>query len=246
MAYTSLQVKTPNGVAETYYAAPPKTDDAAVGVIMYPDAFMLRPAMAAMAERLASHGYAVLVPNVLYRAGKIGPFDPLTTWEHAGSRDELMALLRGYDDAAAKSDAAAWIDALHAQPGVKPGKVGATGYCLGGRLATLTACAFPERVAAAASFHGGWIVNDGPASLDKKIVDSPARFYFGVADNDNSCTPEAQERLKAALRPHHPNDVVELYAGAPHGFAMSDGKSYRADAAERHWQRMTSFFAEAL
>jgi carboxymethylenebutenolidase len=118
---------------------------------------------------------------------------------------------------------------------------------MGGRLAFVTAARHPERIRAAASFHGGSLVTDGPDSPHLLAERLKASLYLGVADGDRSCTPAHQGALAAALGAAGVAYCLELYRGKKHGFAVPDhAGAHDPEAAARHWRRMESFFAETL
>src|SRR5262249_5808730 len=152
-------------------------------IVFYADAGGVRPTMHQMAGRLASLGYLVLLPSILYRAGDMPPVDMKTIFSNPEQRARIMAVIKQLDAAAAVRDAGAYLDAVAAHPGALAGKVGCVGYCLGGRLAFTTAGAYPDRVAAAASIHGGHLATGEPDSPHLKADRITARIYLGVADN---------------------------------------------------------------
>jgi carboxymethylenebutenolidase len=240
-----LEIRTPDGIADawTYRADRPGASPA---IILYPDAGGVRPTTRQMAERLASLGYFVLLPNVLYRAGELEPVDMKTIFADPATRARIMAVLKQLDTAAIERDVGAYLDAVAQQPGALAGKVGGVGYCLGGRMAFIAAGAYPDRVAAAASIHGGGLATGEPDSPHAKADRIRARVYLGVADEDGSCTPEHQGTLASSLGAAHVLYQIELYAGAKHGFAVPDMPVYDAVAAERHWERLAAFFGSAL
>ena len=215
-------------------------------MIFFIDALGVRPSMHQMAERLASLGYFVLLPNVLYRAGDFEPFDPKTVFGDEAERGRLFGIIKSLDQASAMRDVGAYLDAIASHPGAQKGAVGAVGYCMGGRLAFIAAGTYGDRIGAVASFHGGNLVTGEPTSPHLKADKIRAKLYFGVADNDGSCTPEAQGTLASALGAAHVAYQIELYPGAMHGFAVPDMPVYDEAAAERHWKRMATHFAEAL
>jgi carboxymethylenebutenolidase len=240
-----LDIRTPDGVSHAWLHS--AGDGRRPAVILYPDAFGVRPAMHGAADRLAALGYAVLLPDPFYREGKVPPFDAATVWTDPEERDRLMALVRSVTPARARADAGAFLDALAARHDVDAARVGTTGYCMGGRLAFLAAARHPDRVRAAASFHGGGLVTDAPDSPHLLAGQVKASLYLGVADDDRSCTPEHQGALAAALGAAHVEYRIELYRGKRHGFAVPDAAgAYDRDAADRHWRRMEAFFGETL
>ena len=125
-------------------------------------------------------------------------------------------------------------------------KIGTTGYCMGGGMAIAAAGTYPDRIAAAASFHGGNLANDTELSPHLLAPKIKARVYIGVADQDNSYPPEMAERFEKALRDAHVDFLSEFYAGAKHGWTMPDFPIYDAPAAERHWQALADLFGETL
>jgi carboxymethylenebutenolidase len=240
-----IDVATADGVAHawTYRGG----DGTRPAVLLYPDAFGVRPSMHAAAERIAGLGYFVLLPNVFYRAGEFPPFDVATAWSVPSERDRLMALVRSLGPERVGVDAGAYLDAIAAQRNVRGDRVGVTGYCMGGRMSFLTAAKHPERVRAAASFHGGGLVTDAPDSPHRLADRVKAALYFAVADQDRTCTPEQQGALAAALAAANVQYCIELYRGKKHGFAVRDhAGAYDRDAADRHWRRLEAFFGEAL
>jgi carboxymethylenebutenolidase len=240
-----IDVVTPDGVAHAWTCRGGEGPRSAV--LLYPDAFGVRPSMHEMAERLASFGYLVLLPNVFYRAGDYPPFDKATVWSVPSERERLMALVRSLTPERVSVDGGAYLDAIAAQRDVRKDRIGITGYCMGGRMSFLTAGKHPERVRAAASFHGGGLATDAPDSPHRLADRVKASLYFGVADSDASCTPEQQGALAAALGAAHVPYCIELYQGKKHGFAVSDHPgAYDPDAASRHWRRLESFFGETL
>ena len=129
------------------------------GVLIWADAFGLRPAMRAMGRRLAAEGYAVLVPNPFYRVGKAPMYDnaAIVDFKDPTTMQKLGPLMGSVGaDGAAEKDAVAYIAFLDAQPQVdRAKKIGTQGYCMGGPLVFRTAAAVSGRVGAGGSFHGG-------------------------------------------------------------------------------------------
>jgi carboxymethylenebutenolidase len=240
-----LEIKTPDGAAAAHVYRP-DGGKASPAVLFFPDAGGVRASMHQMAERLSSLGYVVLLPNVLYRAGDFAPFDMKTVFGDAPERARLMGILSQFDLQAAMHDVGAYLDTVTALPGVLPGKVGAVGYCMGGRMAFASAAYHPDRIGGAACFHAGNVVTDKPDSPHLKIGDIRGKIYLGVADEDGSCSPEHQAVLARALGAAHVDYQMELYAGKRHGYAVEDMPVYDAAAAARHWERMATFFAAAL
>ncbi|WP_340374040.1 dienelactone hydrolase family protein [Streptomyces sp. SS7] len=234
---TAVDIPTEDGVADAYLAHP-GDGSPRPGVLLYQDAFGLRPHLKAMADRLAAAGYAVLVPNVFYRHGRAPVvempeyIDPVARPEIFGS---LMPLMQSLTNDLAARDADAYLRWLEESPLVADGPVALTGYCMGARLSLLTAGTHPERVAAAAGFHGGRLATDTPESPHLVAGRITAEVYFGHADNDHSLPPEQIQRLEDALTAAGVRHTCEVYEGAQHGYTQADTSSYDEKAAERHW-----------
>lgn len=219
-------------------------------VLLYTDAFGIRTALRAHAQRLASHGYVVVVPNLFYRHGRSPVLDDIDQLVGGDDRAALFTalgpLLAALTPAAADFDAQAWLAFLAGHEQVREGAIGTVGYCLGGRLSLRTAGAYPGSVAAAASFHGGNLATDQDDSPHLTAVRASAELYIGHADNDGSMDPEQMGRLTRALGDAHVRHTAELYVGAKHGWTQTDTPAYDQPSAERHWSRMLELFGRVL
>ena len=249
-----VTIKTPDGTCDAAFIHPNTGSHPAV--IIWPDAFGLRPAMRDMAKRLAADGYAVLVPNPFYRSAK-APVPGLDTATFSFQNKEDMTRLQGLmagigaPDAAEK-DAAAFVAFLDTQRAVNASrKIGTQGYCMGGPLVFRTAAALPNRIGAGASFHGGGLVTDRPNSPHLLIPKMKARMYVAVASNDDARQPDAKDRLKEAFAAAKVSGEVELYQGL-HGWCVPDmpaqaGKPiYDKPDAERAWAKLVALYKAAL
>lgn len=233
-----VNVPTEDGVADSYLVVP---DGGGPGVLLFMDAFGLRPRIEEMAETIAARGYAVLAPNLLYRGGPTQPID-MTELADPDKRGALfgriMPQITALDTAAITRDAAGYIDFLTAQDGVEAGPVVITGYCMGGTNALRVIEALPDRVKAIASFHGGRLATDEPDSPHLLVGNITGEVYFGHADNDHSMTAEQIKTLEAALDEAGVTYRSEVYEGAQHGFTMSDTAAHNAAGEQRHWENL--------
>ncbi|MDX3381924.1 dienelactone hydrolase family protein [Streptomyces niveiscabiei] len=234
---TSVDITTEDGVADAYFVHPAEGGPHPA-VLFYQDAFGLRPHLKGMADRLAGEGYAVLVPNVFYRHGRTPVFD-LPEFIDPQARPEIFEkiwpVMQSLTPALAMKDADAYLAWLAGNPAVVDRPVGLTGYCMGARLALLTAGTHPDRVAAAGGFHGGGLVTDGPDSPHLLAGNITAEVYFGHADQDASMPPEAVRALEDALTEAGVRHRTEVYEGAFHGYTQADMASYDQAGDERHW-----------
>jgi carboxymethylenebutenolidase len=237
-----IKITLPEGSADAYVAKP-KGIGPWPGVLFFMDALGFRPAMFEMADRLASHGYVVLLPNVFWRSDQPEIFDAKGFTDPA-VRDKIMGLI-GKTAPVAMKDAASWLDTLAALPEVKDKqRIGTTGYCMGGGFSIHAAATHPDRIGAAASFHGGGFLTspECPGALAKS---ARAHIYIGVAETDQRHTPEVTKALEAALTEAKVPHQVETYPGVAHGFAVTDHPVYNKDAAEKHWERLVGLLRAA-
>ena len=215
-------------------------------VIMFTDAGGMRDTIRQMGERLSGLGYVVLVPDFYYRNGPYETVDMRTAFQNNETAERIMAMMRGYTADMVVGDARAFVDYLDSLPEKKPGGVGTTGYCMGGRLSLLTAANLGEAIAASASFHGGNIAKeDDPDSPPHTAAAIKATVYVAGAIEDQSFPDEQKDLLEKALTEAGVAHTIETYP-AHHGFAVPDNASYDEAAAERHWQAMGSLFGSAL
>ncbi|HUH68694.1 MAG TPA: dienelactone hydrolase family protein [Mycobacterium sp.] len=215
------------------------------GVVMYPDAGGVRDTFEQMAAKLAGFGYAVLLPDVYYRNGDWAPFDMATAFTDKQERRRLFSMIGSITPDKMASDASAFFDYLAARPEVSGERFGVCGYCMGGRMSVVVAGRVPDRVAAAASFHGGGLVTDTADSPHLLADRMSATVYIGGAENDASFTADDAEQLDKALTAAGVPHTIEWYPAA-HGFAVPDNSPYDAVADERHWIAMTEVFGSAL
>ena len=214
-------------------------------VVVYMDAFGIRPQLGEMAQRLASHGYVVALPN-LYHRTPFAPFDPKQVAVDGSERDRFKNMIASINGPMVMRDTADVLQHLDGHPAVRRGKAGAVGYCMGGGYALSAAGTFPERVAVAASFHGGSLATDKPDSPHMLAGKMRARIYVGVAEIDPSFPEPQQQRLDAALAAAGLQYTIETYANAKHGFAVNGHLVYDRDASERHWERLLQLLENTL
>jgi carboxymethylenebutenolidase len=244
MSLRSVTIETKDGVCPASLSRPKEGTWPAV--ILFMDAPGIRPTLVEMAERLASHGYVVLLPDLFYRAGPYEPVDPATLFSDPERRAWFEKFYSSTSPAKARADTAAFLSFLDAQPEVRGPKVGCVGYCMGGGMALTAAGAYPDRVAAAASFHGGRLATSHPESPHLLAPRMKGHIYVAGAENDASFPEEQRIVLEKSLAGAGVRHVVETYAGARHGFAVPDNPSYEREAAERHWESLLKLFRETL
>jgi carboxymethylenebutenolidase len=245
MARQDMEIRTRDGIAYArLFARTGGAPGSKAGVILYMDAFGPRAALDGMAERLADDGYHVLMPDLFYRFGDYGPLDAKTAFAMEESGKKLRGMITGTTQGMTVRDSAAFLDALTNHGATGP--IGTVGYCMGGARALNAAAAYPDRIKAAASFHGGNLASDAPDSPQHNADKIEARVYVGVAGVDKSFPPEQSARLAEALRTAKVDHIIENYVGMAHGWCVPDHDVYDRKGAERHWKRLETFFAETL
>jgi carboxymethylenebutenolidase len=245
MSEQRLEIPTPDGALDSYLCTP---DGAGAWplVVVYMDAFGIRPAFMRMAQRLASSGYAVVVPNLYYRHGPFAPFDAQAVAAGGAERDRFRGMIASISDTMVMADTARLLDHLASHPAVRSGPMGAVGYCMGGGFALSAAGTFPDRVVVAASFHGGSLATAKPDSPHRLAGRIRATLYIGVAGIDPTFDDEQRQRLREALDQAGVSYVLETYAGAKHGFAVNEHLAYDKDASERHWSVLVQLLQKTL
>lgn len=240
-----VDLQTADGVMDTYVFQPSGTGQWPA-VIMYMDAMAVRPELKEMATRLAANGYVAVLPNLFYRSGEIAPVDPAAFVTPGPERDRVFGLIQSIDGPRVMADTRAILDYLETQADSVRRKVGTVGYCMGGGYALLAAGTFPDRVGAAASFHGGALATNRPDSPHLLAPAMQAKVYVGVAGIDPMFSDEQRERIRTALAHAGVDFTLEVYPDVRHGFTVTGHPVYDAAGSERHWREMLTLFSDAL
>ena len=216
------------------------------GVLVFPDAGGVRDTFRKLGDRLAGMGYAVLIPDIYYRAGRWAPFDVATLFTDDNERARMRGLVAPLTNEAIIADAGAYRDFLLARPEVTGSAIGTTGYCLGGRMSLIAATGLGHTIAAAASIHGGRLAVSGDPSSPHLAADRiTATVYVAGAQDDGSFTAEQAALLESALTSAGVHHTIEFYP-ARHGFAVPDNPTYDASASDRHWAALRELYRARL
>jgi carboxymethylenebutenolidase len=242
---SKIEIKTKDGTCPSYVFRP-------IGkgpwpaVLVFMDGLGIRPAILEVGERLATHGYFVLLPDLFYRSGPYEPMDPHSVFANPEKRkvltEKFFALAT---QANVMSDTRAFLDYLASEADVKPGGIGTTGYCMGGLMSLTAAGTYPDRIVATATYHGGRLATDAPESPHLLAAKIKSRVYVAGAIEDPSFPEEMKARLEEALTKAGVDHKIETYP-AKHGWVFRDTPVYDAAAAERHWQTMLALFDVTL
>jgi len=242
---SEVRIQTPDGVADAYFVHPAEGKHPAV--LIWPDILGLRPAFRAMGKRLAESGYSVLVVNPFYRSAVAPVIPDGASFRDQETRDIVFPMYRKLSSATHISDAKVFVEFLDEQTSVDvERKVGTQGYCMGGPIIMRTAAAVPERIGAAASFHGGGLVTEDEDSPHLLIPNTQAHVLHAIAENDDEKAPNAKVVLREAYAAAEIPAEIEVYEGAMHGWCPPDSAVYNKEQAERAWSRLLSLYKRAL
>lgn len=242
---SDVEIKTPDGMANAYFAHP--STGAHAAVLIWPDIVGLRPAFKMMAKRLAGDGYAALVVNPYYRQVKETLVESGQTFRDPEVRSKIIPFARALTQDTNRTDARAFVDWLDAQDAVDTArKIGTTGYCMGGPMTMISAHERADRIGAGASFHGGGLATDKDNSPHLLIPEMKADYLIAIAENDDARSPEDKTVLKEAFAATDNNAEIEVYAGTQHGWCPPDSAVYDETMANKAWARKLALFEKAL
>jgi carboxymethylenebutenolidase len=245
MSEIEIEIATRDGTCPSYLYRPTGSGPWPA-VLVFMDGVGIRPAMLEVGERLATYGYFVLLPDLFYRSGRYAPMDAHTVFSDPAQRKVLMEKFFAHvTQANVMSDTRAFLDYLAAQPDVKPGGIGTTGYCMGGLMSLTAAGTYPDRIAATASYHGGRLATDAPDSPHRLAPKIRSRVYVAGASEDASFPEDMKARLEEALTQAGVDHRIETYP-AKHGWVLRDTPVFDAAACERHWQTLVALLDAKL
>jgi carboxymethylenebutenolidase len=245
MSRELVSVRARDGECPVHIFTPSTGSGPWPAAIFFMDGLGIRPALLDMGQRLADAGYVVVLPDLYYRTGPYEPLDPKAVF--AGDvRAAIGHLYPTTGNRPAAADTEAFIALIDSRKDVAGKKIGTTGYCMGGGISLTVAGTYPDRIAAAASFHGGGLATDAEDSPHLLAPKIKARVYVAGADQDGSYPPEMEVRLDQALTDAGVDHKCEIYPGALHGWTMTDFPIYNEEAAERHWRELIALFKAEL
>lgn len=247
MSVEQVTIRTADGVCPASVFTP-RVDarPAWPAAIFFMDGLGIRPALHQMGQRLADAGFVVLLPDLFYRAGPYQPLDPKAVFASGDVRGTLAPLMSSTDNHRAANDTGAFLEYLDTRSDVAGDTVGTTGYCMGGAMSLTAAGMYPDRVAVAASFHGGSLATEDDTSPHLLADRIHGHVYIAAADQDTSYPPQMAARLCEALMAASVDFRHDLYVGAKHGWTMQDFPIYDEPAAERHWRELIGAFTTHL
>ena len=242
--HVAAEIETGDGRCETHAYYPARPGPWPV-VVVFMDGIGLRSAVLDIGARIASAGYYAFVPDLFYRVGYKGEYG-VSPFSDPTSRADLMTrIIPSASVANVMRDMEVFLAHIDAQPNVRRGRIGVTGYCMGARLSLYAAGHFGDRIAAAASYHGGGLATDAPDSPHTLAPRIKARVYVAGAIEDRGFDDAQKERLERALSDAGVDHRIETYP-ARHGWVPADTPVHDQVAAERHWETLLDLFAETL
>jgi len=215
-------------------------------VLFLMDAPGIRDELRSMARRLATVGYHVLLPNLYYRAGRDTFYGPEVLTEGSDDHRRMRAVRTKMTIPPVMDDVADMIRHLDARPGAEAGPVGVHGYCMSGPYALAAAARFPDRVRAAASFYGTWLVSDAEESPHLNLGHIGGEVYISCAEHDELAPPDMVAELRRLFDASGVRGEMEIQPGVHHGFAFPQRWCYDERAAERHWERLIALYRRQL
>lgn len=245
MTPTQLEISTEDGTCPAYEFTP-DTPGPWPAVLVYMDGVGIRPTLVEHCERLAGAGYYALLPDLFYRSGAYEPQDPRKLFFDPAVR---AAWFRRHFATTTPTnvmrDTRVFLDHIAARGDVRPGPIGAVGYCMGGRLALTAAGHFPDRFAAVAAYHPANLADDSPESPHLLAPRISARVYVAGAIEDANFSDAQKRRLADALTAANVDHTIETYP-ARHGWVFADIPVHDPACTERHWTTLLDLFARTL
>jgi len=240
-------IQTADGTMDTFVCHPDEGGPVPA-VIFYMDAPGIREELRDMARRIATVGYCVVMPNMYYRNGTEGNygFDFSNTGDIDEERQKMFAVMRSLTNARIVADTGPMLDFIDGCDGAASGPVGCVGYCMSGQFVVAVAAAFPERMAAIASYYGVGIVTDEADSPHLGAEKIKGELYLAFAEEDAWVPQKVFDTLPSTLTAAGVDHRIEVYPGTEHGFAFPNRPVYVKAAAERHWQRLFALFDRRL
>ena len=240
-----VDIQTRDGAMESFIVRPERGGPHPA-VLMLMDAPGIREELHDMARRLATVGYFVVLPNLYYRAGRDSKFGPGVFTQGDPERDRMRAIRTKMTIPPVMNDVADMLAWLDTQPEAKPGPVGTHGYCMSGPYSLAAAARYPDRIAAAASFYGTWLVSDAEESPHLTLGKAKGELYISCAEHDELAPLPMVEELRKRFVASGAKGELEIHPAVHHGFAFPQRWCYDKPAAERHWERLIALYRRNL
>jgi carboxymethylenebutenolidase len=245
MIEETIDIATRDGAMETFICRPDRGGPFPPVFLMM-DAPGIREELRDIARRLGTVGYYVLLPNLYYRAGRDTIYGPDVLTHGSDEHGRMRAVRTKMTIPPVMEDVGTMLDYVGRQTEVRPGPAGIHGYCMSGPYALAAAARYPDRIAAAASFYGTWLVNDAAESPHLNLARITGEVHIGCAEHDELAPLSMVAELKTLFERAGTAGEVEMYGGVHHGFAFPERWCYDKPAAERHWERLIALYRKKL
>jgi carboxymethylenebutenolidase len=245
MIERTVDIATGDGAMETFVCHPERGSPHPA-VLLLMDAPGIRQELRDMASRLATVGYCVLLPNLYYRAGRDTLYGPDVLTHGSAEHARMRAVRTKMTIPPVMADVGAMLAYLDGEPAATPGPVGVHGYCMSGPYALAAAARYPDRIAAAASFYGTWLVSDAEESPHLTLGRARGELYIACAEHDDLAPLPMVAELRALFEASGAAGELEIYPGVHHGFGFPGRRVYNRAAAERHWERLIALYRRRL
>ena len=240
-----LDITTPAGAMPSFLCRPERGGPhPAVFFLM--DAPGIREELREMARRLATVGYCVLLPNLYYRFGRDTLYGPDVLDHGSAEHKRMRAVRTQMTIPPVMEDIAALLRLVDSRSDFRRGAVGCHGYCMSGPYALAAAARYPDRIAAAASFYGTWIVSDAVESPHANLGKAKGELYIACAEHDDLAPLPMVDELRSLFQRSGAAGELETYPGLHHGFAFPERAVYDRAGAERHWERLIALYRRRL
>ena len=243
MIELETELRTRDGSMQTFITRPEEHGPHPL-VLFYMDAPGKREELHDMARRIATTGYAVMLPNLYYR--ELAEYQ-LDFAGGPAAIERMFELMNSLDNGKVVSDTQALLDHADAEASIDASRVGCVGYCMSGPFSLAVAAAYPDRIRSAASIYGVRLATDQPDSPHLGLPKVRGELYVAAAETDEYAPPEMIAALEKAFEETKVNGRIEWYPGTHHGFAFPDRRgAFDKAAAERHWERLHALFDRTL
>ena len=243
-----VEIATPSGGMDTFVTHP-EQDGPFPPVIIYMDIWGVREELFEIARRVGTVGYYCMVPDLYYRQGKVRhefrDADNRMISLHAldeKRRQQVIAPGRRLSNQMVVDDTGAILNFVQRGEPVRPGGVGAIGYCMGGRHVLCVAGQFSDRVTASASLHGTSLISDAPDSPHLRAKEFRGELYCGFAELDPYAPMPMVKELEELLRPCPVDYRYAIHQGAQHGYALPNRDIFDPHGAARDWEQIFAMF----
>jgi len=241
---SDVSFAAPGGTMDAFFVHPGEGKHPAV--IIWPDIAGLRDAFKAMARRLATAGYSVIVANPFYQDGPAPQFADFNAFRSDNGFQKVGPWMAKNTHEAVTGAAQAIVGWLDRQPAVDTARgIGTQGYCMGGPFVVRTTATVPARVKAGATFHGGGLVSDDPNAPVKLLSRAQASYLIAIAKNDDAQRPAEKDAIREAMATAGRPAEIEVYQG-DHGWTVPDSPVYNQAEADRAWERLLNLYKTNL